>query len=445
MLHRFIVALDLALAALVGLVGLGSFFARAAAARRRGGASASCDRRILYLGSGNMDQVGPRNGVNLFLKGESSDFDGFFSRVYNVSFPAGQRKVWHLTERHTLIDYDLPAAVAVRGLGLRALSVALREVAFLHWALRFALRQQVSVIEATNPYLQGLNAYLLARACRLPYAILITRDYDFDYRTIGKLAFPTVFPTRRREKLVERWVLGHADLVLADRGYYLRYALANGAPPARCRQTRVVVDEAYYTDPASRPPVREALGLARGKLLLHLGRLQADKLPGDVVRCLALVRARGLEAELAFAGDGELRPELERLAEELGVRPYVYFLGAQSLEVLPSLMSSAEAIVCAHMGYTLLEAALSGRPIVTYEYEWHPEIIEHGRTGVLVPFRDVGAMADWVVRLLSEPQLADRLGQAARAFVLERHQRAPVMADYQRFFRTVLQPASREC
>lgn len=436
-------AVDVALGAVVAGVGLASFFARAALCLgRRGGTAAlsgnAARPRIMYLGTGSLDQVGPRNGVGLFLRGECSDFEGYFEHVYNVSFPTAQRKTWRLDERRVLEDYDLPAALALQRLGLRALSVALREVAFLHWALSFARRNRVSILEATNPYLQGANAYLLSRALGLPYAVLITRDYDFDYRALGKLAFPSVFPWRRVEKLVERWVLGHADLVLADRAHYLRYGLANGARPARSFQSRVVVDEAYYADPATRPNPRAALGLAGGRLLLHVGRLQPDKLPGVALECLALVRQRGHDARLAFAGDGELRAELAEQARRLGVAEHVHFLGSQPLQVLPGLMSAADVILGANMGYTLVEAALSGRPVVTCDYDWHPEVVQHGRTGVLVPLGDVQAMADWTARLLAEPELADALGRAARQDALERHGHAAMVREYQRAYDSVL-------
>jgi len=385
------------------------------------------------LGSGNIDQqLGPRNGANL-LKGECSDFEGLFDHVYRVSFPAGQRKKHALSDHYLLIDFDVLAFKK-----LRSASMVVREARFLSWAALFLRSHGVRLIVAINPYLHGLNAYVLSQLTGSPYGIMITRDWDFDYESLGKLAFPTVFPSRRVEKFIERFVLRHADLVVADREHYWRYALKNGANPERTFHSRVVVDDAYYIEPCQRPNVRELLGLSGGKLLLTIGRLQPDKLPEDALRCLALVRAQGLEARLAFAGDGEMQPQLAALAEELGLRSYVHFLGPQPLHVLPALMSSADVIVGANMGYTLVEAALSGRPIVTYDYEWHAEVVHHGETGALVPYRDLSAMADWVGRLLRDDELAKQLGHSARVFALQHHERASVMRDYRRIYGTVL-------
>src|SRR5438067_11077394 len=76
------------------------------AVRRRG------PRRIVYLGTGQIDQVFPRNGVNLFLERECSDFGGYFEQMWNVHFPAGTRGSLDLTPRHHLIDVDFPVAQA---------------------------------------------------------------------------------------------------------------------------------------------------------------------------------------------------------------------------------------------------------------------------------------------------------------------------------------------
>src|SRR6266545_2142090 len=68
--------------------------------RRRG------PRRIVYLGTGQIAQVFPRNGVNLFLERECSDFNGYFEQMWNIHFPAGTANGWDaldLTPRHHLI------------------------------------------------------------------------------------------------------------------------------------------------------------------------------------------------------------------------------------------------------------------------------------------------------------------------------------------------------
>src|SRR5438270_13696421 len=84
-------------------------------------AGASGPRRIVYLGTGQIAQVFPRNGVNLFLERECSDFAGYFDELWNIHFPAGGHGSLDLTPRHHLIDVDGPKLP-----GLPQASVALR-------------------------------------------------------------------------------------------------------------------------------------------------------------------------------------------------------------------------------------------------------------------------------------------------------------------------------
>jgi glycosyltransferase involved in cell wall biosynthesis len=399
--------------------------------RRRAG-----PRRIVYLGTGQIAQVFPRNGVNLFLERECSDFNGYFEQMWNVHFPAGTRGTLDLTPRHHLIDVDFPTNREQPISGM-----VWRELRFLLWLLPFLSRCQASIVTATNPYLQGLNAAVASRLLGLPYAVIITRDYDWDWTVLGKQAFRSVYPTRRIERAIGRWVLRHADLVLADREYYRQFAVSNGTPEPRAVATRVLADSAYATAiPADE--VRERYGLGPGPLLSYVGRLDADKFALDLVDCLARVQARFPHVVLACAGTGALADEMQRRAGALGIGRNLRLLGALELADLPALVASSNVFVAPHMGYTLIEAGLTGAPIVTYEYDFHAEIVHDGETGFLVQFRDVAALAERVCELLADPERAQAIGAKLRSQLLREHSLEAVIPLYQQAYEQVLGPAS---
>ena len=391
-------------------------------------------RRIVYLGTGQIAQVFPRNGVNLFLERECSDFGGYFEQMWNVHFPAGTRGSLDLTPRHHLIDMDfhvqarLPSAASVW-----------RELRFVFWLLPFLIRTRASIVTATNPYLQGLNAALASRLLGLPYAVIITRDYDWDWAVLGKQAFGSVYPSRRVERAVGRWVLRNANLVLADRQYYRQFAVRNGTPEGRAVATRVLADAAYATA-SSTGSVRERYGLGSGPLLGYVGRLDADKFALDLVECLGLVQRRFPEVVLACAGTGALTGEMQRRASDLGVGDHLRLLGALDLADLPTLVASSNVFVAPHMGYTLIEAGLTGVPIVTYDYDFHSEIVSDGDTGYLVPFRDVSALAARVCELLADTEKARAMGGRLRTRLLRDHSLEAVVPLYRQAYDQVLRP-----
>jgi len=418
-------ALDVTLAGLMAITGALALVPVGLLLRalRRSG-----PRRIVYLGTGQIAQVFPRNGVNLFLERECSDFGGYFEQMWNVHFPAGARGALSLTPRHHLIDVDYIVPLG------RLSQLVYREVAFLLWLLPFLVRTRASIVTATNPYLQGLNAAVASKLLGIPYAVIITRDFDWDWSVLGKQAFASVFPSRPLERLVGRWVLRHARLVLADRRYYHDFAVRNGAMPTRAVTTRVLADQAYACARADPGAVRARFGLGPGPILTYVGRLDADKFAEDLVECLALVRDRFPDAQLVCAGAGSLQNTLQRRATELGVGDGLYLAGVVDLDELPTLVASSDAIVAPHMGYTLIEAALTGVPIVTYAYDFLTELIEDGISGQLAPLRDVAALAGRVCRVLDDPESAHRMGQRLQERVLREHSLEAVIPLYRQAY-----------
>lgn len=392
-------------------------------------------RRIVYLGTGQIAQVFPRNGANLFLERECSDFGGYFEHMWNIHFPAGTRGALDLSPRHHLLDVDF--CLPDRALRLRLTATVWREVRFLIWLLPFLIRSRASIVTATNPYLQGVNAAIASRLLGLPYAVIITRDYDWDWAVLGKQAFGSVYPTRRLERAIGRWVLRHADLVLADRRYYRDFAVRNGARPDRAVATRVLADSAFAEAKPSLE-IRERYGLGAGPLLTYVGRLDPDKFPLDLIECLALVARRFPEAQLACAGSGGSLAKMQRRAEELGVADRLHPLGALDLAQLASLLASSDAVVAPHMGYTLIEAGLTGVPVVTYDYDFHGEVIADGETGFLAPLGDVRALAQRVCCVLEDPDRAQAMGARLREQLLREHSLEAVVPLYRQAYDLVL-------
>jgi glycosyltransferase involved in cell wall biosynthesis len=184
--------------------------------------------------------------------------------------------------------------------------------------------------------------------------------------------------------------------------------------------------------------VRQRYCLGPGPLLTYVGRLDTDKFALDLVECLGLVQRRVPEVVLACAGTGALTPQMLARAAELGVAEHLKLLGAIDLADLPALLASSDVFVAPHMGYTLIEAGLTGVPIVSYDYDFHPEIITDGETGFLTPLRDVQVMAERVCQLLADPAAARAMGARLREKLLREHSLEAVVPLYRRAYDAVL-------
>jgi glycosyltransferase involved in cell wall biosynthesis len=137
---------------------------------------------------------------------------------------------------------------------------------------------------------------------------------------------------------------------------------------------------------------------------------------GCVLRAFAIVQKKYPDASLTVAHDGVCRPELERLARELGLRN-TQFIGRVPHRDIPALYDSAEIYLTSPnidcMPGSLLECFASGLPVIATKTGGIPYIVTHGRTGLLVDINDHEVMADCAVRLLEEPELAERITRTA--------------------------------
>ena len=167
--------------------------------------------------------------------------------------------------------------------------------------------------------------------------------------------------------------------------------------------------------PASELTPAEAGVSATAPLVLAIGRLIEQKDHATLLRAFALVRAERPDAVLAILGWGPLEHETRALAAELGLADHV---------VLPGRLEPRawleRADVFAHtsrwegFGIVLLEAMLAGLPVVATRVSAIGEIVEDGRTGLLVPAGDAAAAAEAIGRLVDDPSERRRLGDAGR-------------------------------
>jgi glycosyltransferase involved in cell wall biosynthesis len=192
------------------------------------------------------------------------------------------------------------------------------------------------------------------------------------------------------------------------------------------------------------PGLREQLGGSEIRpLVLTPARLNAQKGHEALLGAIAEVP----EALFLLAGDGPERGRLEALAAELGVADRVRFLGRR--EDIPQLLAACDvfALPSLYEGSSLavLEAMAAGIPIVSSAIGGTDELIDDGRSGLLVPPGDAAALAAALRRVLGHPQLRENFAARARERVdagLRREQNAERVAGV---YRGLLgEPGSRQ-
>lgn len=183
-----------------------------------------------------------------------------------------------------------------------------------------------------------------------------------------------------------------------------------------------------------------------------VGRLQAVKGHADLIRAFgALVRrdpeaARG--ARLAIVGGGPLQAELTALVGSEGVADKVWFAGERN--DIPETMRAFDVFVqpsiSEGISNTLLEAMASGLPVIATEVGGNPELVDAGRTGLLVRSGDIDGLAAAMGQLYHQPDRSAALGRAGRERVLAEFSLDAMVGAYMALYHEMLSgvPAPRE-
>lgn len=161
--------------------------------------------------------------------------------------------------------------------------------------------------------------------------------------------------------------------------------------------------------------------------------------PG-LLRAAARLAPRFPGLEFFLVGDGPLRPELERLAQSLGLERQVRFVGERRdiPEVLASFDISVLPSFSESLSNAILESMAAGLPVVATSVGGNCDLVREGETGFLVPPNDEAGLAGALERLLLRPDLRAEFGRRARQTALERFSMESVLGQYERLYSRLL-------
>jgi phosphatidylinositol alpha-1,6-mannosyltransferase len=303
----------------------------------------------------------------------------------------------------------------VNAAGRRAYARAYRDVNRLRQA---AGRESVcEAIHAARCLPEGGIAWGLKLRYGTPYLVYVhgeemgyaesSRELSFLAARVLKGARVLVANSRNtREMLLERW----------------------GVPEGKVRVLHPGVDAEQFVPAERDEGVRERLGWRGRRVVLTVGRLQKRKGHDMLLRALPAIRARVPDVLYAIVGAGEERATLERLADELGVRPWVQFCGEPDDAELVRRYQQCDLFVLPNrqvgddfegFGMVLVEAQACGKPVLAGKSGGTAETMRIPETGCVVDCNEPHELAAAVSELLADAARREAMGEAARRWAVE--------------------------
>ncbi len=200
------------------------------------------------------------------------------------------------------------------------------------------------------------------------------------------------------------------------------------ASPEKILVVPLGLDLAQFTEAARREPethareqLRKSIGVPPDRKLVSIvGRLTKIKNHDLFLEMAKRVLASRPDTGFVIVGGGEREAELKTLAKSLGTDGRVHFLGFRNDTANLYAALDMAIISSDNEGtpVTLIEAGAAGLPVVSTDVGAVRSVVRDNETGFVVPAGDAGALADRVIRLLDDPSLARRFGEAGQKHVL---------------------------
>jgi glycosyltransferase involved in cell wall biosynthesis len=254
----------------------------------------------------------------------------------------------------------------------------------------------------------GTNSAMVAMLCRMiggpPYSFTMHGPEEFD--------------TPRSLSLREK--IRHAAFVVAITEFTRSqlYRWADYADWPKIHVIRVGVSPMFLEHGPSPIPAAPRL--------VNIGRITEQKGQAILVEAAAGLVARGHNFELVIVGDGPMRGEIEQLIDRLGLRGRVRITGYMSNQGVLQELWAARALVLPSFAEGLpgvfFESMALGRPVISTYVAAHPELVEPGINGWLVPAGAVEPLVDAMAEvLMADTAELEAMGRAGAVRVAERH------------------------
>jgi glycosyltransferase involved in cell wall biosynthesis len=303
-----------------------------------------------------------------------------------------------------------------------------------------ALRRSIRRLKPDVVHTHSSKAGILGRAAawdeKVPAVV----------HTIHGLPFgPSESPLKNRLYIaLERWAAKrcHAIVGVCDSMAEQALAAGSGRPEQYLTVYSGMDVEAFLNPPRPRDEVRRELGLLEDEVAFGtVARLFERKGHDDILAAAPDVLKANPKVRFVFIGDGILRDKLMLDAEKLGVRHAIHFTGLVPPDRIPELLNAIDAVVHPSLreglARVLPQSLLVGRPVISYDVDGAKEVVLP-ETGMLLAPRDIEGLKVAILRLASDPDLRDSMGQEGRRRFADRFRHETMTAQLRSLYERLL-------
>ena len=291
-------------------------------------------------------------------------------------------------------------------------------------------KERYNMIFVRDSIIDGLLALYIKRRYNVPFVFEMSNPIEQRWESYKfhhpKHKYFWYFISKVEAYLTIR-ILRNADLVLPSS----KWVVDDLATKKVIEKSKMMpypngVDPNRFSN-ANGEEIRKRYGLNDSKVVVYVGVIGVFRKLDVLIRALLKIKKSGRDVKLLMVGDGTDKTNLEKLANELGIKNDVIFTGQVYSHEVPNFIAAADIGVSAVQpldiyklgaAIKLYEYMAMGKPVVANEeLLGHKEVIEKSEGGILVKFEDE-SFADGIIRLLNNPEGAKEMGKKAHEWVM---------------------------
>ena len=397
-----------------GLLLLGITFKRKIAAKK----DIRKYKALLRLVPANLDDLRKKGVMGMIY---DSDENGYFNHVYTVHYPAQKPRKVFLNTRHTIIEME-KIVTLLKAIGFYFLYIFINGVYFF-WKIiqmRKFVKDKINIIRGQDPDHMGLAAVILHKLTGVPFCVSVHADHDKRYEITKGEDVYNLFNSKLITDLIRKIVLSDSSMVMVIRESLIPYVIKHGA---KSENVRVIPHGIHFDGFEKTTDLEFERKWKHGnrELVVFAGRLYPENYITDIIMIAEKVKATIPSILFLILGDGIEREDAEVLSRNNNLMDNILFLGFQPPEKVIEFRKIADVNLCLMGGFSLIEAAAAGKPIISYDVEWHYELVKDNETGYLIKEHNIDGVSEAIINLIKNPDLARRFGENAKRLSIQNY------------------------
>ena len=371
-------------------------------------------RSLMFIASSDYDSLFQKGVVDMISERNEG---GYFDKVFSIHPLAKKTRKIFINNNHYLYEFGFDRLwFGSSSKFLRYIYSPIYFLIAIKQTRSLIIKNNIDIVRSSDPYWAAIIGYFSTLFFKTKFVISIHADWDKRDELDSKQGAPKIFFSRKLIKIIESFLLKKAYRVICIRKSLFKYVINQGVKKEN------VVYMPHGIDLTNFYNKNEKINKSKIKIISFVGRISRENYIYDVFEVIKFFKNRK-DCKFIIAGDGPEFANLKRLTNKYKLdKNKIIFTGFISKNKVASLRRKSSINIVLMGGLSLIEAAASGNPVITYDTEWHSEIIKNNLTGKIVKEGDIKNLIKAIISLLENEKLAIELGNNAKEEVLRNYE-----------------------